>query len=188
MFNFGTLFTDYLTSFALITLFFVNSPVVVSILFFKRKSKELTPSKFSEDIDKQHSAEQQTGKDAEAKPAEPKKSASFASLGELVSAIGAKQLMFFNQFGIPIESYNFNEELRVSALLAEVVFTMRKFSPNFSSTVFEDGQKIILLSIGKIGEVEVFALTMSSSEATLKMEEMRELLRTYLLESLGKSA
>ncbi|MEM0090610.1 MAG: hypothetical protein QXF84_04605, partial [Nitrososphaerota archaeon] len=73
-----------------------------------------------------------------------------------------------------------------SALLAEFIPVMRRLNPDFNLTFFDDRQKIILLSVGKVGEIETFALAVSDSGTMAKVEEIRDLLRTYLLESLGR--
>ena len=127
-----------------------------------------------------------TGGDAETKPTAPEGPVRFASLGELASAIGAKHLILFNQYGIPIESYNVREGRGISVPLAEFVSTMRKLSPDFDSIVSGDGRKIILSSIEKIGDIEVFALAVGDSEMKVKADEVREFLKAYLSESLGR--
>ena len=123
---------------------------------------------------------------AEVKPAEPERLAKFASLEELVSAIGAKHLILFNQYGIPIESYNVREGREISISLADFISTMRKLSPDFDSMISWDGRKVVLSSIGKVGDIEVFALALSDSEMKVKADEVREFIKTYLSESLGR--
>ncbi len=183
--NFIALFTGNLTLFAvIIAVIFIIITSVLLIRRFTARKETKSPQMAVKSVE--NSAERQVRSDTEAKPAEPKGLDSFASLGELASKIGAKYLLFFNQFGVPIESYNFSEEYRVSALLAEFIPVMRRLNPDFNLTFFDDRQKIILLSVGKVGEIETFALAVSDSGMMAKVEEIRDLLRTYLLESLGR--
>lgn len=183
-------FIGNLTPFVIIVCIFL---ILILVLLFRRfvtKKGQKSPKmveKPAEEADKSPPIEKQTGIGVEARPVEPRVLGGLTSLGELAPRIGAKRIIFFNQFGVPIESYNFSEEHRVSALLAEFIFMMRKFDPSFNSTFSENGQRMILLSVERIGEMEVFALTIGDSKMTLKAEEVRDFLRTYLLESLGRS-
>lgn len=192
MVDFIVPFTGNLTLFVIIVFVFIVI-ISVSVLIVRShiakkgaKSPQMA-AKPVKKIDKSSSDKQQVRSAVEAKPAISKELSGSSSLGELASKIGVKHLLFFNQFGVPIESYNFNEERRFSALLAEFVSTMRRLNPDFNSTFSEDGYKLILLSVDKVGEIEVFALAVCDSEMKLKAEEVRDFFRTYLLESLGRS-
>ncbi|RLG03209.1 MAG: hypothetical protein DRN61_05195, partial [Thaumarchaeota archaeon] len=129
---------------------------------------------------------EQRAKTVEIKPVEPEEGIGFASLEDLASMIGFKSILLFNQSGIPIESYNVSDEDRVAASVADFVSLMRKLNPNFSSMISENGQRVMLFAVGKVGEVEVFALTVGGAEIELEVEEVRDFLRAYLSESLGR--
>ena len=163
---------------------------LVGLFLLFRRGKKTTPQQTRAEEQAQKNSEAlpppKTGGDAETKPTAPEGPVRFASLGELASAIGAKHLILFNQYGIPIESYNVREGRGISVPLAEFVSTMRKLSPDFDSIVSGDGRKIILSSIEKIGDIEVFALAVGDSEMKVKADEVREFLKAYLSESLGR--
>jgi hypothetical protein len=162
---------------------------LIGLFLLFRRGKKTTPQQTRAEEQAQKNSEAlppKTGGDAETKPTAPERPVRFASLGELASAIGAKHLILFNQYGIPIESYNVREGRGISVPLAEFVSTMRKLSPDFDSIVSGNGRKIILSSIEKVGDIEVFALVVGDSEMKVKADEAREFLKAYLSESLGR--
>ncbi len=108
------------------------------------------------------------------------------SLEDLASMVGVRSIILFNETGIPIESYNVSDEEKVAASAADFISLMRKLNPGFSSMTSEDGRRVMLFSVKKIGEVEVFALAVSEAEAELGAEEIKDFLRAYLSESLGR--
>ncbi len=122
----------------------------------------------------------------EIKPVKPEEGVGFASLEELASMIGIKSVLLFNQSGIPIDSYNVSDDDRVAASVADFISLMRKFNPEFSSMISENGQRVMLFAVGKVGDAEVFALAVSGASLELGADEIRDLLRVYLSESLGR--
>ena len=126
------------------------------------------------------------GEELEIKPVEPGEGVGFASLDDLAAMIGAKSILLFNQTGIPIESYNVEDEDKVAASAADFLSLMRRFDPEFSFMISEAGRRIMLFMVGKIGEIEVYALTVGDAGSELGAEEVRDLLRAYLSESLGR--
>ena len=126
------------------------------------------------------------GEELEIKPVEPGEGVGFASLDDLAAMIGARSILLFNQTGIPIESYNVEDEDKVAASAADFLSLMRRFDPEFSFMISEAGRRIMLFMVGKIGEIEVYALTVGDAGSELGAEEVRDLLRAYLSESLGR--
>lgn len=131
-------------------------------------------------------AERRAKGEVEIKPTEPEEWIGFTSIGELASVIGAKSLILFNQSGITIDSHNVEDEDRVSASLADFIAIMRKLNPDFDSMVSGDGLRAVLVSVGTIGETEVFAFAASDKGMALELEEVRGFIRAYLSESLGR--
>ncbi|MEM3793494.1 MAG: hypothetical protein QXO04_01340 [Nitrososphaerota archaeon] len=121
----------------------------------------------------------------EIKPAEVGEEFGFASLEEIASMLGIKSLIIFNQSGIPIDSYNVGEDDRVAASVADFVSLVRRLNPRFSHMVSEDDQRVMLFVVGRIGESEIYALTVGGGPE-FGVEEVRDLLRAYLSESLGR--
>jgi len=108
------------------------------------------------------------------------------SLEDLASMVGIKSILLFNEAGIPIESYNVSDEEKVAASAADFISLVRKLNPGFTSMTSEDGSRVMLFSVERVGEIEVFALAVSEAGAELGAEEIRDFLRAYLLESLGR--
>ena len=205
--SYGVSFTVDLTGLILITLTLVIISIALSILSLilvrsAMEKKPAAPRKTSAPsetsppkpstvpkVEKKAARSpprEQRAKTVEIKPVEPEEGIGFASLEDLASMIGFKSILLFNQSGIPIESYNVSDEDRVAASVADFVSLMRKLNPNFSSMISENGQRVMLFAVGKVGEVEVFALTVGGAEIELEVEEVRDFLRAYLSESLGR--
>jgi len=122
----------------------------------------------------------------EIRPVKPEEGLGFTSLEELASMIGVKSVLLFNQSGIPIDSYNVSDDDRVAASVADFISLMRRYDPEFSSMTSENDRKLMLFTVGKVGDAEVFALAVSGAGLELGAEEVRDLLRAYLSESLGR--
>jgi hypothetical protein len=114
----------------------------------------------------------------EIKPAEAGEEFGFASLEEVASMLGIKSV-------IPIDSYNVGEDDRVAASVADFISLVRRLNPGFSYMVSEGDQRAMLFLVGRIGESEVYALTVGGG-SEFGVEEVRDLLRAYLSESLGR--
>jgi hypothetical protein len=121
----------------------------------------------------------------EIKPAEAGEEFGFASLEEVASMLGIKSVILLNQSGIPIDSYNVGEDDRVAASVADFISLVRRLNPGFSYMVSEGDQRAMLFLVGRIGESEVYALTVGGG-SEFGVEEVRDLLRAYLSESLGR--
>jgi hypothetical protein len=121
----------------------------------------------------------------EIRPAEAGEEFGFASLEEVASMLGLKSVILLNQSGIPIDSYNVGEDDRVAASVADFISLVRRLNPRFSYMVSEDAERIMLFLVGRIGESEVYALTVGGG-SEFGVEEVRDLLRAYLSESLGR--
>ena len=121
----------------------------------------------------------------EIKPAEVGEEFGFASLEEVASMLGLKSVILLNQSGIPIDSYNVGEDDRVAASVADFISLVRRLNPGFSYMVSEGEERVMLFLVGRIGESEVYALTVGGG-SEFGVEEVRDLLRAYLSESLGR--
>ena len=121
----------------------------------------------------------------EIRPAEAGEEFGFASLEEVASMLGLKSVILLNQSGIPIDSYNVGEDDRVAASVADFISLVRRLNPGFSYMVSEDAERIMLFLVGRVGESEVYALTVGGG-SEFGVEEVRDLLRAYLSESLGR--
>jgi len=112
----------------------------------------------------------------------------FESLGELASMIGLRSILLFSLMGMSIESYNMKNEDRVSASAADFISTLKELNAGFDSLVIEGDQRVMLLLIGKVGEMEVYELTVGEPGAALEAEDIRGLLRVYLSASMRRRA
>ena len=205
----GALFTGDLSSLILITLILVIISVALSLISLilvrssikkaapppPRKVEEVTtptpprtvkpqatPKKEAKKVVKPSLKERGEG----SKPTLIGEELGITSLEDLASMVGIKSILLFNEAGIPIESYNVSDEEKVAASAADFISLMRKLNPGFTSMTSENGNRVMLLSVEKVGEIEVFALAVSEAEAELGAREIRDFLRAYLLESLGR--
>ncbi|MEM2188761.1 MAG: roadblock/LC7 domain-containing protein [Nitrososphaerota archaeon] len=121
----------------------------------------------------------------EIKPAEVGEEFGFASLEEVASMLGVKSVILLNQSGIPIDSYNVGEDDRVAASVADFISLVRRLNPGFNYMISEDEQRVMLFVVGRIGESEIYALTVGGGPE-FGVEEVRDMLRAYLSESLGR--
>ena len=105
------------------------------------------------------------------------------SLEELASMMGMDSILIFNTLGMPIESHNVSEEDRVAASLADFISVIRKFESSFKGLSIENERRTMILMLGKVGEMELSALTVGRSE--LEIEEVRDLLKIYISDVMG---
>jgi len=124
-------------------------------------------------------------KEVEAPEIKPKKGGvlGLESLEELASMMGMDSILIFNTLGMPIESHNVSEEDRVAAALADFISVIRKFDSSFKGLSIENERRTMILMLGKVGEMELSALTVGKSE--LEIEEVRDLLKTYISDMMG---
>jgi hypothetical protein len=121
----------------------------------------------------------------EIKPAEAGEEFGFTSLEEVASMLGIRSVILLNQSGMPVDSYNVGEGDRVAASVADFIYLIRRLNPGFSYMVSEGDQRVMLFLVGRIGESEIYALTVGCGPE-FGIEEVRDLLRVYLSESLGR--
>jgi hypothetical protein len=121
----------------------------------------------------------------EIKPAETGEGFGFTSLEEVASMLGIKSVILLNQSGMPVDSYNIGEGDRVAASVADFISLIRRLNPGFSYMISEGDQRVMLFLVGRIGESEIYALTVGCGPE-FGIEEVRDLLRAYLSESLGR--
>lgn len=121
----------------------------------------------------------------EIKPAEVGEEFGFASLEDVASMLGVKSVILLNQSGIPIDSYNVGDDDKVAASVADFISLVRRLNPGFNYMISEDDQRIMLFVVGRIGESEIYALTVGGGPE-FGVEEIRDMLRAYLSESLGR--
>lgn len=124
-------------------------------------------------------------KNLEIRPAETGEEFGFTSLEEVASMLGIRSVILLNQSGIPIDSYNVSEDDRVAASVADFISLVRRLNPGFNYMVSEDDQRVMLFIVGRVGESEIYALTIGGGPE-FGVEEVRDLLRAYLSESLGR--
>ena len=124
-------------------------------------------------------------KEVEVPEIKPKKGGvlGLESLEELASMMGMDSILIFNTLGMPIESHNVSEEDRVAASLADFITVIRKFDSSFKGLSIENERRTMILMLGKVGEMELSALTVGKSE--LEIEEVRDLLKTYISDMMG---
>ena len=124
-------------------------------------------------------------KEVEVPEIKPKKGGvlGLESLEELASMMGMDSILIFNTLGMPIESHNVSEEDRVAASLADFISVIRKFDSSFKGLSIENERRMMILMLGKVGEMELSALTVGKSE--LEIEEVRDLLKTYISDMMG---
>ena len=124
-------------------------------------------------------------KEVEVPEIKPKKGGvlGLESLEELASMMGMDSILIFNTLGMPIESHNVSEEDRVAASLADFISVIRKFDSSFKGLSIENERRTMILMLGKVGEMELSALTVGKSE--LEIEEVRDLLKTYISDMMG---
>jgi len=120
------------------------------------------------------------GETFEIKPSEAEEGLGFESLEELATMTGMRSILLFNLMGMAIESYNVKDDDRVSASAADFISMLREFNSSFDSLVIEDDQRVMLLSIGNVGEMEIFALAIEEPESALEVDDVRDLLRAYI--------
>jgi len=205
----GALFTGDLSSLILITLILVIISIVlslISLVLVRSSIKKATPppSRRVEEavapappktVKPRTAPKKEVEKVVKPPPRERGEKAKSTLIGEelgitsledLASMVGIKSILLFNEAGIPIESYNVSDEEKVAASAADFISLVRKLNPGFTSMTSENGSRVMLFSVEKVGEIEVFALAVSEAEAELGAEEIRDFLRAYLLESLGR--
>ena len=141
------------------------------------KAVERAPEKRIEEVVK----EGKEAVEAEAKEAEVIKiSGGFESLGDLATLTGMDSIFLFNLSGLPVDSYNMKEGERVAASLADFILTLRRLGFPADTIILKNGLKALLLTVKKVGDMEVCALMVGKPEVEVDVDEIRELLQAYV--------
>ncbi|RLE71172.1 MAG: hypothetical protein DRJ45_04170 [Thermoprotei archaeon] len=107
-------------------------------------------------------------------------SGGFESLGDLATLTGMDSIFLFNLSGLPVDSYNMKEGERVAASLADFILTLRKLGFPADIIILKNGLKALLLTVKKVGDMEVCALMVGKPEIDVDVDEVRELLQAYV--------
>lgn len=104
----------------------------------------------------------------------------FESLEEFALLMGVDSAFLFSLSGMAIDSYNMKEEENVAASLAEFVLTLRKLGFPTETVTLKNGMQTIILSVQKVGDMEIYALMLGKPDLKIDIEEARQLLQTYV--------
>jgi len=107
-------------------------------------------------------------------------SGGFESLGDLATLTGMDSIFLFNLSGLPVDSYNMKEGERVAASLADFILTLRRLGFPADTIILKNGLKALLLTVKKVGDMEVCALMVGKPEVEVDVDEVRELLQAYV--------
>ena len=107
-------------------------------------------------------------------------SGGFESLGDLATLTGMDSIFLFNLSGLPVDSYNMKEGERVAASLADFILTLRRLGFPADIIILKNGLKALLLTVKKVGDMEVCALMVGKPEIDVDVDEVRELLQAYV--------
>jgi len=107
-------------------------------------------------------------------------SGGFESLGDLATLTGMDSIFLFNLSGLPVDSYNMKEGERVAASLADFILTLRRLGFPADTIILKNGLKALLLTVKKVGDMEVCALMVGKPEVEVDVNEVRELLQAYI--------
>ena len=107
-------------------------------------------------------------------------SGGFESLGDLATLTGMDSIFLFNLSGLPVDSYNMKEGERVAASLADFILTLRRLGFPADTIILKNGLKALLLTVKKIGDMEVCALMVGKPEVEVDVDEVKELLQAYV--------
>ena len=107
-------------------------------------------------------------------------SGGFESLGDLATLTGMDSIFLFNLSGLPVDSYNMKEGERVAASLADFILTLRRRGFPADTIILKNGLKALLLTVKKIGDMEVCALMVGKPEVEVDVDEVKELLQAYV--------
>lgn len=108
------------------------------------------------------------------------------SLEEISSALAVNSILLFNLAGMSIEAYNIKDEEKLSAILADIIASFRKNGFPSETISIKDSVQGYILSITKVGEMEVYALVLGEADATIDVEEARQLLKDFITSMVKK--
>jgi len=107
-------------------------------------------------------------------------SGGFESLEDLATLTGMDSIFLFNLSGLPVDSYNMKEGERVAASLADFILTLRRLGFPADTIILKNGLKALLLTVKKVGDMEVCALMVGKPEVEVDVNEVKELLQAYV--------
>ena len=107
-------------------------------------------------------------------------SGGFESLGDLATLTGMDSIFLFNLSGLPVDSYNMKEGERVAASLADFILTLRRLGFPADTIILKNGLKALLLTVKKVGDMEICALMVGKPEINVDIDEIKELLQAYV--------
>ncbi|MCD6126116.1 MAG: hypothetical protein J7J19_03815 [Thaumarchaeota archaeon] len=107
-------------------------------------------------------------------------SGGFESLGDLATLTGMDSIFLFNLSGLPVDSYNMKEGERVAASLADFILTLRRLGFPADTIILKNGLKALLLTVKKVGDMEICALMVGKPEINVNIDEIKELLQAYV--------
>ena len=107
-------------------------------------------------------------------------SGGFESLGDLATLTGMDSIFLFNLSGLPVDSYNMKEGERVAASLADFILTLRRLGFPADTIILKNGLKALLLTVKKVGDMEICALMVGKPEIDVDIDEIKELLQAYV--------
>ena len=107
-------------------------------------------------------------------------SGGFESLGDLATLTGMDSIFLFNLSGLPVDSYNMKEGERVAASLADFILTLRRLGFPADTIILKNGLKALLLTVKKVGDMEICALMVGKPEIDVNIDEIKELLQAYV--------
>ena len=147
-----------------------------------KPSKPSTFSSFKTEI-KENEAPVPELKKMESKPPEIKPregGLGFESIEELAITLGFDSLFFFNLQGMAIEAYKIKDEAQVAAALAEFVTALRRLGFPTETVTLKNGVQAMIVLVGKVGEMEVYALAVGKPDIEFNVDEIKQLLNLYI--------
>lgn len=108
------------------------------------------------------------------------------SLEEISSALAVNSILLFNLAGMSIEAHNIKDEEKLAAILADIVASFRKNGFPAETISIKDSIQGYILSVTKVGEMEVYALVLGKADAIVDVEEARQLLKNFITSIVKK--
>ncbi|MEM3819523.1 MAG: hypothetical protein QXF08_03640 [Nitrososphaerota archaeon] len=85
-----------------------------------------------------------------------------------------------------IEAHNIKDEEKLAAILADIVASFRKNGFPAETISIKDSIQGYILSVTKVGEMEVYALVLGEANAIVDVEEARQLLKNFITSIVKK--
>jgi len=187
---FAIVTSPFVTFLILVVVLIISITALIISLLTVRKFSELVsreieavktaPEKKIEEVIKEGKGVVEEGKKAPEEAEVIKISGGFESLGDLATLTGMDSIFLFNLSGLPVDSYNMKEGERVAASLADFILTLRRLGFPADTIILKNGLKALLLTVKKVGDMEVCALMVGKPEVEVDVDEVRELLQAYV--------